>query len=238
MDAVSIVALVVILIILLVVAYFVKAKFLSSVKRDTVLLAGLSGAGKTHLFSQLCHDHVPVDTVPSLKHNSGFASALGDKADEFTIVDTPGADRLRTTYLAQYGLRTKALVFMIDSKEFGDQLKDVAEYLFNLLSSPLLAGVPILVLCNKQDYKFRAKKMGAIQFQLEKEVNLTRKTRAARLASISDKDGGEVFIGKQGEDFKFEHLDNKVEWLEFTAKPPSGKAEFGALEAWLSTATK
>ena len=81
--------------------------------------------GKTcaGVYAQLCHDHVPVSTVPSLKESVGN---LGATFAEFSVVDTPGADRLRTSFVAQFGLRTKALIFMIDSKEFSTEVRTTA----------------------------------------------------------------------------------------------------------------
>jgi hypothetical protein len=34
-------------------------------------------------------------------------------------------------------------------------MKDVAEYLYELLATPALLGQPVLILCNKQDFAFR-----------------------------------------------------------------------------------
>ena len=45
-------------------------------RRDTVLLLGTAGGGKTQIMSQLCYGRVPVDTVTSIRPNAGEAKGL------------------------------------------------------------------------------------------------------------------------------------------------------------------
>ena len=51
------------------------------------------------------------------------------------------------------------------------QLKDVAEYLYTVLTEPTVAALrpPLLVFCNKQD-QMQAKGAGLIRTQLEREM--------------------------------------------------------------------
>lgn len=214
-------------------------------KRDAILLTGPSGAGKTQLFSQLCHGYTPLHgTVSSMKENTGVLkvkAAGAAETKEFPIVDVPGMQRFRAKLLEEYGERGKAIIFMIDSVEFPKQMKDVAEYLYELLATPALLGQPVLILCNKQDFAFRAKKAGPIEALIEKEFNLIRTTRSATLSSTSMEDdgGSSVVLGEAGVDFKFAQIEAKVEFMEFTAKvPKGGDAELGAIEAWLSSSLK
>ena len=117
-----------------------------------------------------------------MKENTGTLKLKGKEDQqylEFPIVDVPGIQKFRASLLEEYGRRGKAIIFMIDSVEFPKQMKDVAEYLYELLDTPTLDGQPVLILCNKQDFAFRAKKAGPIETLLEKEFNVIRKTRAA-----------------------------------------------------------
>lgn len=230
----------VLVIALALVVFFAYKSSKPSIKRDAVLLVGPSFSGKTTLFSQLCHGYPPQhDTVTSIKESIGRAQGVtaGD-GSKFEVVDVPGLRRLRNTLVEQWAPRGKALLFMVDSVTFDSQAKDVAEYLYDMLSAPSLVNRPALVVCNKQDMSFRAATPEKIRQKIETEFSLIRKTRSADLDSTSDGDGERATVlGKPGETFKFEHLGAKVEFIDCIAKAKTkgASAELGAIEAWLST---
>ncbi|VDN10846.1 unnamed protein product [Dibothriocephalus latus] len=63
------------------------------------------------------------------------------------------------------------VIFVIDSVSIQKSLKDVAEYLYNLLADAVLAKgrVPFLIVCNKQDLP-NAKDIIAVEKLLEDEM--------------------------------------------------------------------
>lgn len=124
-------------------------------KSRTVVIAGLSGSGKTALLSQLGVKKV-VETVASIKENS-WTDPVGpnDEIVGLKIVDIPGSEKIRKQIFQQHnksGLR--GILFIIDSATFIKEAKDAAEYLYDLLVDPAVAGIkkfPVMVACNKQD---------------------------------------------------------------------------------------
>ncbi len=96
------------------------------------------------------------------------------------VCDLPGHERLRQHYMddaKRRGLR--AIVFLVDASSLQRQLRDVAEFLFGLLSDRAVAAaaVPVAVACNKQDLPL-AKGGAVIRRELEKEFQLLREIHA------------------------------------------------------------
>ncbi len=118
-------------------------------KRSVVLLLGTCEAGKTSLFAQLVHGK-EVETYTSQKENSGWYP-IPNKAT-LQLVDVPGHERVRSKFVEQFKSTTRAVVFVVDSSAIQKQLRDVAEFLFNVLSNPTIFSnrCPVLVACNKQ----------------------------------------------------------------------------------------
>ena len=87
------------------------------------------------------------------------------------LVDIPGHERLRQTALDRYKAGARGLLFVVDSTTVQKQLKDVAEFLYTVLTEPTVAALrpPLLVLCNKQD-QLQAKGAALIRTQLEREM--------------------------------------------------------------------
>jgi len=87
------------------------------------------------------------------------------------LIDLPGFDRLRAKYWDDYKNRAKAVIFVIDSADFINNIRDVADLLYNYLVDDLVISkrIPFLMACNKQD-ETRAKSAKVIQKQLEREM--------------------------------------------------------------------
>lgn len=87
------------------------------------------------------------------------------------IVDIPGHERLREKFFDQYKPLARGVVFVIDSVTIQKDVRDAAEFLYNILSDNTLANarVSYLILCNKQDLSF-AKGANAVKAILEKEL--------------------------------------------------------------------
>ncbi|XP_076337066.1 signal recognition particle receptor beta isoform X4 [Tachypleus tridentatus] len=132
-----------------------------------VLIVGLSGAGKTLLFSR----------------------------GVLKLIDVPGNERLRSKYL--------------------DEFKSCARLLYTILGDSVVSYncPPFLIICNKQD-ETMAKSSKVIQSQLEKEINMLRVTKNARLDSIDDTGNNNTYLGQRGKDFQFSDLKPVI--VEFT----------------------
>ncbi|ELT89726.1 hypothetical protein CAPTEDRAFT_224352 [Capitella teleta] len=208
---------------------------LYSHKRTGILLVGLCDAGKTLIFSRLVSKRF-VQTHTTIKQNSGVYSLRGEKSGKcLHILDLPGHERLRYQCLDQTKSLARGIVFVIDSLMFQRELKDVAEFLYVLLTDSVLAqhAPPILIACNKTDQAL-AKGSKVIQVQLEKEMNTLRMTKSA---ALSDSVGNSnTYLGKRGKDFSFADLKPfKVEFIECSARGSKDEslADLKGIEQWL-----
>ncbi|XP_010222117.1 PREDICTED: serotransferrin [Tinamus guttatus] len=206
--------------------------------RRAVLLLGLCDAGKTLLFARLLAGRYR-DTQTSITDSSGAYRVSSDKGANVTLIDLPGHESLRLQFLERFKAAARALVFVVDSVAFQREVKDVAEFLYQVLvDSTVLKNAPaLLIACNKQDVTM-AKSAKLIQQQLEKELNTLRVTRSAAPTSLDGPAaGGPAQLGKKGKDFDFSQLPMKVEFVECSArgsKGEDGDADLEALEKWLA----
>ncbi|XP_018650650.1 hypothetical protein Smp_017290.3 [Schistosoma mansoni] len=131
-----------------------------------VLFIGACDSGKTTLFSSIVYGN-PSSTFTSLNENVGNLQ-IDKKA--LVLVDVPGHDKVRNEIIHKYKLETLALVFVIDSKSIQSDVKDVAEFLYNILVDKVFIKnrVKLLVACNKQDAT-TAKGVSVVTHLLEKE---------------------------------------------------------------------
>jgi len=184
-------------------------------KGDTILFVGLCGSGKTVLFCQL-HDGTFCETHTSMKENEGTFPLFGEEsnAKHVHIVDIPGHYRLRPR-IQDFLPIARAIIFTVDAVDF--QASQVADYLYSLLVDPKIANrkLPIMITCNKMDL-ITATNAKDIQAQLEKELEHVRKTRTSSMENTEET--GEVYLGIEGEPFKFEHLNNHISFVEISAK--------------------
>ena len=68
------------------------------------------------------------------------------------LVDLPGHERLRNKYVEEYKSQVRAIIYVVDASTIQKQLRDATEYLFKLLSDPVINGnrTPVNIVCNKQ----------------------------------------------------------------------------------------
>ncbi|XP_041377889.1 signal recognition particle receptor subunit beta-like [Gigantopelta aegis] len=202
--------------------------------RSSVLLLGICGAGKTLLFTWLTHGKFK-ETYTSIKTNHGNYTA-GLKNKQVKIVDLPGHERLRNQSLEENKSQARAVVFVIDSLTFQKEIKDVAEFLYTVLSdnTVLSRSLPILIACNKQDQTL-AKGSKVIQSNLEKEMNTLRVTKAAALQGTDNTSNNNSYLGKRNKPFEFSDL--KPMSIEFVECSIHGKtdeeADFSTITRWL-----
>ncbi|XP_076337063.1 signal recognition particle receptor beta isoform X1 [Tachypleus tridentatus] len=177
-----------------------------------VLIVGLSGAGKTLLFSRLVASK-NVETYTSMKENSSSYKVLNKGV--LKLIDVPGNERLRSKYLDEFKSCARGFIFVIDSLSFSSEIRDVAELLYTILGDSVVSYncPPFLIICNKQD-ETMAKSSKVIQSQLEKEINMLRVTKNARLDSIDDTGNNNTYLGQRGKDFQFSDLKPVI--VEFT----------------------
>ncbi|XP_022090478.1 signal recognition particle receptor subunit beta-like [Acanthaster planci] len=205
--------------------------------KRSVLLMGICDAGKTLLFSRLVHNKF-INSFTSIKENSGVYQLTGRKSGTLEVVDLPGNDRQRMIFWERFKNQARGLIFVVDSAAFQNELKEVAEFLYTLLSDCMASRtkLSVLITCNKQDAAM-AKSSKVIRDKLEKEINTLRVTRSASLGSTDGSAGSEAFLGARGKDFGFAQLSPvSVEFAECSAKgnnEEDGQADLNAVEEWI-----
>uniref|UniRef100_A0A4W4HQX7 Signal recognition particle receptor subunit beta n=3 Tax=Electrophorus TaxID=8004 RepID=A0A4W4HQX7_ELEEL len=221
------VAIVVVLITIVFLKFFVG----SQTARSAVLLVGLCDAGKTLLFSRLLTGRF-TRTQTSVTVSTASYKTKNDRGTSWTLVDIPGHESLRPQFVEKFKASARAIVFVVDSAVFQKEVKDVAEFLYSLLTDNVVLTntLPLVITCNKQDISM-AKSAKLIQQQLEKELNTLRVTRAAALTSQDGSPGVAVHLGKKGRDFEFSQVPLRVEFVECSAHGSKGEDSDADIEA-------
>ncbi|XP_022903070.2 signal recognition particle receptor subunit beta [Onthophagus taurus] len=217
------------LLITIVLFFIYKAK--QSSKR-TVLITGLCNSGKTLLFTRLVHQKF-VDTYTSMKENTG--NYLINNLS-LRIVDIPGHERVRDKFFEKYKKEARALVYVVDSSLIEKEVRDVAEYLYNILLElgAMNNKVKVLILCNKQDVASSKNSM-AVKCILEKELTTLQRTKSSQLDSVDPKvKKGDSFLS-EGEDFHFSLLSPiQIEFANgFATNETKDSINVDELEKWL-----
>ncbi|KAJ8920053.1 hypothetical protein NQ315_011706 [Exocentrus adspersus] len=209
---------------------FALYKRRKSAKRG-ILLTGLCDSGKTLIYSQLLHNK-NVQTHTSIKENIGTYIVNNDALN---IVDIPGHERLRNKFFEQYKSMAKSVVFVLDSVTLQQNIRDVAEFLYDILVDPVISSgcSDMLILCNKQDQPF-AKGATAVKSILEKELNMLRITKSKQLDSVDPKVKRASVLGNASEDFDFAALPVKVDIAESYAWHKDGSVDIEGLKKWLA----
>ncbi|NWI34312.1 ARL11 protein, partial [Sula dactylatra] len=116
-------------------------------KRDArVVMLGLDFAGKSTLLYKLKSGQA-VETCPTVGFN--VESLQTPCHVSFTLWDVGGQGSLRASW-PDYLEDTSTLIFVFDSTDTA-RLPEAAAALEEVLSHPSMAGVPILLLANKQE---------------------------------------------------------------------------------------
>ncbi|XP_020528479.1 signal recognition particle receptor subunit beta isoform X2 [Amborella trichopoda] len=189
---------------------FLLFRLFRRTKSNTIVLAGLSGSGKTVLFYQDGSSH--QGTVTSMDPNEGSfvlhsETSKKGKIKPVHVVDVPGHSRLRPK-LDEFLSQAAGLVFVVDALDFLPNCRAAAEYLYDILTKASVVNkrIPVLILCNKTD-KVTAHSKDFIRKQLEKEIDKLRTSRNA----VSEADiSNEFTLGVSGQSFMFSHCVNKV----------------------------
>ncbi|CAH8501793.1 unnamed protein product [Heterobilharzia americana] len=136
-------------------------------KLKNVLFIGICDSGKTTLFSSIVYGS-PSTTFTSLNEN---VANLQVNKKALVLVDVPGHEKVRNEIIQKYKVDTLALIFVIDSKTVQSDIKDIAEFLYNVLVDKdfIKNRAKLLIACNKQDTA-TAKGISVITNLLEKEL--------------------------------------------------------------------
>ncbi|XP_048361133.1 signal recognition particle receptor subunit beta [Sphaerodactylus townsendi] len=206
--------------------------------RRAVLLVGLCDSGKTLMFARLLTANFQ-NTQTSITENSALYRVKNDKNSSVTLIALPGHESLRLQFLDRFKAAARAIVFIVDSVAFQREMKDVAEFLYQILTDSVVLknAPPLLIACNKQDVTM-AKSSKLIQQQLEKELNTLRVTRSAAPSTLDSANSGSASqLGKKGKEFDFSQLPMKVDFIECSArgsKGEEGSADIESLEKWIA----
>ncbi|EAY10493.1 ADP-ribosylation factor-like protein 3, putative [Trichomonas vaginalis G3] len=131
-----------------------------SLTKKKLLFLGLDNAGKTTILKALSKES-PDNVAPTRGFN---VKQLKTGNYEFNIWDVGGQKALRS-YWASYYDKINAIVWVIDSADT-HRMAETGFELAELLQEEKLAGVPVLILANKQDLA-TAKNPDEIAIELE-----------------------------------------------------------------------
>ncbi|XP_052759971.1 signal recognition particle receptor subunit beta-like [Mya arenaria] len=199
-------------------------------KRRGVLILGNCDAGKTLLYTQLIYKK-HNQTFSSISPNSGNYT-VAESGKTLRLVDLPGHERIRQQMLDGHKDLARGVIFVIDSSSVQKEIKDIAEYLYTVLSDNRISNMspPLLVACNKQDMSF-TKGAKVIQALLEKEMNTLRITKSAALQDTSASNNN-TYLGRRDRDFTFNDLKPmKIDFVECSCQE---KADINAIQDWLA----
>jgi len=144
-----------------------------------ILMVGLDNSGKTTALKKLA-DETPDNITPTQGFNIKSVQTAGVKLN---VWDIGGQKHIRP-YWKNYYANTDGVVYVVDSSD-ERRMDEAAEELTELCGQEELAGVPVLVLANKQDL-LNAK--GAADLMEELEIT-TFRDRWIQVKAVSAKTG-------------------------------------------------
>ena len=125
-----------------------------------ILMLGLDAAGKTTILYKLKLNET-VNTIPTIGFNVETVSPT--KNLSFTVWDVGGQEKIRPLW-RHYFQMTQGLIFVVDSSD-RERFHEAKEVLFGVLGDVEMAGVPLVVIANKQDLP-RAARAGELADKL------------------------------------------------------------------------
>jgi len=137
-----------------------------------IIVLGLSGAGKTTLFTAL--SHAKVQPGPTTAANA--ATFVANKLP-FLMYDLPGGDDHRRLWRPFYK-STDLVIFMVDSTD-PSTFAQAKEVLHGLTYEATLVGVPVCVLMHKQDLP------SAVSREIMEEALDIAKLRTSQLGPVA-----------------------------------------------------
>lgn len=148
-----------------------------------------------------------------------------------------GYERLRKKCWDDHRNNARAVVFVIDSFQISSNIRDVAEYLYTILTDRVVVSkrLPILIACNKQD-KPKSKSAKVINSLLEKEITAIRETKQNTLESTEkDRDDLHTTLGSLDKEFSFNDIKNRSEFIDCIAyMKEDSPAQIDDIISWLN----
>ncbi len=114
-------------------------------KELRILLLGLDNAGKTSILKKLSEEEIS-HIMPTQGFNLKCLSQEGFKLNVWDI----GGQKAIRPYWKNYYENTDALIYVIDSAD-RRRMEETGVELNGLIEEEKLAGIPVLILANKQD---------------------------------------------------------------------------------------
>ena len=189
----------------------------------SLLLVGPMNAGKTSLLlamqrSQSCANGdssalIP-DTVTSMEVNETSVAKVDGKT--MAVVDIPGHPRL-SALVQEYAQRAKIVAFVIDSADFANRAREVAEALVDIMELAREQRARLVIVCNKSDRTI-ASPPSYVKTRLEKELSRVTSMEDDGLAAAGDGAGARKRRGNvtaSGAKFTF---DDDVQFVATSAK--------------------
>lgn len=177
-------------------------------KEKNVYLVGLAGSGKTTLFYKIIAKE-KVSAITSQVPNS-FVITEGKRSLNF--VDLPGHPRIRTEVMNKVKEAT-AIIFTIDSETILKLINDITNFLYDILSDPIIIQkkIPILIAITKTDI-VGSRDIDFIQQELQKEIEFVRSNRLTS-NYVEDGKSEQLFLGEEGKEFTFNQLINPISFV-------------------------
>ena len=111
-----------------------------------ILMLGLDAAGKTTVLYKLKLNET-VSTIPTIGFNVETVQPV--KNVSFTVWDVGGQDKIRPLW-RHYFIGCEGLIYVVDSSD-NSRFAEAQNELEWILDSDEMAGVPLVILANKQD---------------------------------------------------------------------------------------
>ena len=116
-------------------------------RNTRILLLGLDAAGKTTILYKLKLNET-VTTIPTIGFNVETVTPV--KNVTFTMWDVGGQEKIRPLW-RHYFYGSEGLIFVVDSSDV-TRIQEARDELFSIVKDEAMdAGVPVVVLANKQD---------------------------------------------------------------------------------------
>ncbi|CAF4491697.1 unnamed protein product, partial [Didymodactylos carnosus] len=121
---------------------------LSSGKDARILMLGLDAAGKATILYKI-KPNENLQTIPTTGFDVKMVRAC--KGISFTVWDVGGQDKMKRLWKYYYP-GAEGLVYVIDSND-RERIEQSKSELHEILKSPEMTHIPIVVIANKQDLK-------------------------------------------------------------------------------------
>ena len=144
------------LIITIIYLWLKHRKLSLKLRQTSLLLCGVANSGKTLLFNRLI-SNVNKQTLNSMIVHHGTMTLDYLSTDRHLrhvqVIDLPSHSRQSIHNFHAYKSHVKGVIFVIDSTTIEDNLVDIGNYLYEILTDRIFREqhLNLLIFCNKQD---------------------------------------------------------------------------------------